>query len=390
MAARLAVRIFAMGVLAALAWGCDKDKTNPSVPEEGPGAIELRESLLERAGMVVSDTYSEADSLSAELVEALENGDRDEQRTKFHALMDVWQRAETMIVGPAGAMGDVAGGQDLRDSIYSWPLSNACRVDQEVLAQNYTMTDGLRSQPVPARGLDALEYLLYVETRENACRPNLSINTSGDWAALDDSEIESRRAAYALRVGQLVAEDIGALSDAWGEDGAFRSEFVSPDSGDTYRSTREALNALSDALFYLEKEVKDMKLAPPSGVSECIDPVCPDRRESLFANRSLDNVRSNLDGFESLFFGDDRGPGFFELLKSVSAEDTAQAMEESLASVRAALGMVDGTMQDSLARGPDEMRNLHDVLRDLSTLLKTEFVTVLDLDLPQRAEGDND
>ena len=53
----------------------------------------------------------------------------------------VWQRLEVMQVGPAGTAGRRVGGEDLRDVIYSFPMSNPCRIDQELEAERY-LDDG--------------------------------------------------------------------------------------------------------------------------------------------------------------------------------------------------------------------------------------------------------
>lgn len=379
-------------LVAFAAAGCEKDAATQGPTETGPGTLELRKNVLVESASTIEATYVEAETSFVALNEALQGDDPDEMRAAFSNSMDVWQRAESMIVGPAGMAGQAAGGKDFRDQIYSWPLSNACAVDQETVAKNYETAELLRSQPVNRRGLDALEYLLFVDNAENQCDPNLSINRMGDWAALSEAEIAERRIDYARQLGGLLVEDIRALRAEWaaGED-TFRAEFVDPASGDTYDSTRASLNALSDALFYLEKEVKDMKLAPPAGISDCLDEVCPDKRESLWADRSLANIRKNIEGFLVIYRGDgEDAPGFDDLLASVDQAELDQSIQSKLEEALALIDSIDGSMAATLASNPDKITNLHGLLKEFALLLKTEFVTVLDLDLPKRAEGDND
>lgn len=379
--------------LAAGAGACDKAETTRGPTESGPGSLEMRQSILANSADIIHGTYVEASAEFEELDSALQGEDLSSMQAEFHDAMDVWQRAEAMIVGPAGSMGDVAGGEDLRDQIYSWPLANPCRVDQELVAQSYETAETLALEPVNARGLDALEYLLFNESTENACPANLSINADGDWAALSAEEIQTRRLAYARQIGGLLVQGIEVLESEWAESGTFRADFVNPADGETYRSTREVLNGLSDALFYLEKEVKDMKLAPAAGISDCLDNVCPDKRESQYANRSLANIRANVVGFGLIYRGgtpDDDGMGFDDLLEAVSQIELDMQIEDGLAALLEAIDTLDGTMAAELESNPDAVKNLHSLAKDVSLILKTEFVTVLDLDLPRRAEGDND
>ena len=80
--------------------------------------------------------------------------------------MAVWQQLELLQVGPAGLMGTVAGGDSLRDAIYSWPTVNTCRVDQESARRGFL---NLGAALVNVRGLDALEHLLFTTSADHTC-----------------------------------------------------------------------------------------------------------------------------------------------------------------------------------------------------------------------------
>ncbi len=298
---------------AGLTAACSDDNAVNNTTEEDPEAAQTRRDVLANLGEnVILATYVDFEA-KAEAVEtaastyadSLDAADRQAVQDAWNEAMQVWQRAEMFQIGPAGAMGAVVGGEDLRDQIYSWPITNACRVDQELVEQNYTEADAFASEPVNVRGLDALEYLLFYDGTDNACAPNSTINTDGSWSALDEAELEKRRAEYAHTLAIDLTRRATALREAWEPQGGnFLAELSTAGAGsEAYATSQEALNAVSDAMFYLDKEVKDMKLAHPTGLSDCVDEVCPDKRESLRANRSLDNVRQNLIGFQQLFLG---------------------------------------------------------------------------------------
>lgn len=292
-----------------------------------------------------------------------------------------WQFLEMMLVGPAGTMMDVAGGEDIRDEIYSWPLTNPCRVDQETTEAAYASPDLLAAERVNVRGLDALEYLLFDADEENACSAVSAINAEGTWAALGD--VRERRARYVASAATLLAREGVRLHGTWRD--TFRDVMVGAPS-DLYASQQAVLNAISDALFYLDKEVKDMKLAGIAGVAEIMG---ADTRESRYANVSIAHVIANLDAFELVFTGG-AGVGYDDLLVEAGAGATASAMAAAIDAAQAEAASLESDVPTLLAENELALVPLYDRVKAITDLLKTEFITALDLDLPQRAESDND
>ncbi len=315
--------------------------------------------------------------------------DRDAARDAWRAAMDLWQQAEVMQVGPAGPMGTTVGGEDLRDEIYSWPIVNPCRVDQELVEGAYADVDAFAAENVNVRGLDALEYLLFYEGTTNRCSSLSRINSDGSWDAIV-GELPLRRAAYAATAATLVRRAADDLVGRW--EGGFLDALATAGAGsEVFPTAQEALNALSDASFYLDKETKDMKLAEPAGLSlDCMADTCPELRESRWANHSMPNIRNNLRGFRRVFEGSESGRGFDDMLVDVGAGSVASRMAMLLDAADASAADVTTDVATALAADPNALLPTYDAIRTLTDLLKTEVVTVLDLELPRRAEGDND
>jgi predicted lipoprotein len=309
--------------------------------------------------------------------------------------MDIWQRVELVQIGPLGAMGSVEGGQDLRDRIYSWPLTNPCRVDQKTADESYADEAALAKDLVNGRGLDALEALLFRDSPANACAPNAALNTSGTWAALGDAEVERRRAAYAAVAAKLVAADAVAARSAWGGASAgFGPDLGAPGPSRPYlMSGQEALERVVHALFYLDLATKDRKVAKPAGIKDCASASCPEAVESPFAGRSLEHVRANLDGFRLVFSGAPPGvdaPGIDDLLVLIGAGDTAAAVLEAIDAAVESAAMVPGDLGAAVTLEPQAVADLHQAIRDITDLLKTDLLSQLDLSAPETAAGDND
>lgn len=372
--------------------GGDVDAGSTDAAESGPNRLE---AVRDIAGNVLLPTYRDFAAAAADLETATaawassgSETDRDAARDAWREAMDIWQQAELMLVGPAGAMDLVAGGEDIRDAIYSWPITNRCRVDQELVGGAYADVDAFVTENVNVLGLDALEALLFIEGEENGCAPNSSINTSGAWAEIVP-ELDERRAAYAATAAILVRREADALVATWDAD--FLTVIRSAGEGsELYGSAQEALNGISDALFYLDKEAKDMKLAVPAGISiACAADVCPEERESLYANHSIPHLADNVRGFGLVFTGGD-GVGFDDLLVAAGAESLATEVLEATDAAIALADAIEGDVPTLLAEDPAALEPLHAALKAITDLLKTQVVTVLDLELPMRAEGDND
>jgi hypothetical protein len=154
------------------------------------------------------------------------------------------------------------------------------------------------------------------------------------------------------------------------------------------------LNAVWNGIFYIEKEVKDYKLGIPLGVSpECVSGLCPEALESRYANVSTANVRQNYLGFRRLFQGcgaNYTGLGFDDWLDAIGASVLRDRMLTALDGAQRAIDALEPPLEVSLSQNTERVLAVYTALKQLTDLLKSEFVTVLDLELPAGAGSDND
>ena len=304
-------------------------------------------------------------------------------KDNWKAAMASWQRIEPMQYGPTDSS-SAPGGQDLRDQLYSWPLPSRCAIEEVLVNKRYET--GVGSLLVNRRGLGALEYLLFKETDDFICM-------STEWNALQPAERAQRRQAYAAAVLADVKVHADALVAAW-EGGFIETMRTAGRGNPTYMTTASAMNRVSDAIFYLEYEVKDVKLAPAIGLRDCAAPPCLEALESQYANHNTQNLRQNLIGFRMLFQGCEAnyaGPGFDDLLAGVRADDLAGRMLERLQLAQSKLEAIEeADLREALVADPQSVRDFYDALKGVTDLIKTEFVTALDLELPMGLEGDVD
>jgi predicted lipoprotein len=301
-------------VLAALLCLCACKEAGER-PEPGPGTEPARKEVLSVSGACVQTNARafqvaavELESATAALAASPETGKRDMAREAFHRAMDAWQVLEAMQIGPALPRGQ-PGGAELRDNIYSWPLVNRCAVEEQIVARGYE-SPGFPTTLVTRRGLYALEYLLFYEGGDTACSTSSPIVSGGTWAALPAEDLQARKRAYAAAAAKAVRERADQLVDAWeAGKGDFVKTLETAGPGNAvFPSVQMALNSVSDSLFYLDREMKDMKLARPLGLRECAAESCPELLESAFAGRSKANLRFNLVGIRRMAEG--CGEGF--------------------------------------------------------------------------------
>jgi predicted lipoprotein len=367
---------------------------------DGGSPVFSREALLASVADCAVARAREFEERALALVEATATYDAepsDEHLGDVHAAwalaMERWQELEVWQFGPLAQM-PALGAESLRLQVYAWPAFNRCAIDQQIVSRRYLESDFDRAL-TNTRGLGAIEYLSFYPGGDNGCLPTQAINAGGTWSALGDAEIGLRKAGYAHAVAADVAARAATLVERWAPElGNFHRVFAGAGRGSAvYPSMQSALNALSDAMFYVDTQLKDMKLAWVMGIAECGGP-CPVPAESPFAGFSKRNVRGNLLGFRALFQGcgpSGSGLGFDDLLIDLGQVELAERMKAELAAAIAALDALEQpSIEAAMAVDPGSVFALYDAVKRLTDSLKSDFITVLDLEPPPGAGDDTD
>lgn len=395
-------------VLAALSAVCAV-KVACTGPVASPEVVspEVQAVLADTWPAVVSPTLARVAEQAAVLEDAAraweqaaasgadDSAARAEAQTAWQGVMEVWQEAELMQIGPAGASLTVAGGRDLRDRIYSWPTVNRCRVDQETLAGRWDTEDFADESLVTVLGLDAMEVVLYAPPGENACPAQVDLNASGAWEALGRDRVQAARASYARALAVTLRRDVSALIAAWEPSaGDFAGTFADAGAGEgPYQSGRAALNAILDALFYLESVTKDQKLGYALGNGDCTGggDTCLSQVEGTLAGGSHRWVAANLRGFRALFTGGGAaGQGLEDLLRHEGEAELAARVLAALDAADAAAVALDAPLPEAVVRERVAVEALQARIDAVSDLLRLDVAAVLVLEIPDEAAGDND
>lgn len=321
-------------------------------------------------------------------------------RESWRELMSQWQQAEIFLVGPAAENGNA-----LRNAIFSYASNfppSSCAVDQSVvLAQASDFN--IENRSFNSRGLDALEYLLFNESLEHTCP--IQIVETQNWNSLSDTERKQQRCQYAQDVIEDIHNSAQTLLNSWVSSGSdYRTEFINP------VTASENIEALSDALFYIEVETKDTKLGLPIGLkSDCSQIACPAAVESPYSETSLKNIQENLIGFKKALNGD-QGLGFDDIIIEKGYPEVAQTFNNDIDAAIAYIDTIDSSLLSqsqallengnevdcvNSAANPDSVQeisicSLHGYVKRITDTLRVEFITIVDLDLPDRSQSDND
>jgi predicted lipoprotein len=320
------------------------------------------------------------------------------ESTNFAVLQSHWlanlelvQELEVLQIGPAANSAMRKGGDDQRDRLYSWPLTNSCRVDQVLVSGIYEQSDFAGRVMANVLGLDALEELLFREGDFHTCPPQLPIEAEGQWDALGESERNSRRLGYIAALTRGLRSDAENLQAAWAPSGGnFLGQAQNPGGDSLFSSPQCLLDELFAAMFHLDLVTKDKRIALPAGISpDCNLASCPHLLEFKNAPVSGLAVQANLRGVAALFSGDG-GDGFDALLRHEGSPELAGAIETALKDAQDAARSLEVDWALLLESDPDALNELHAKVKVVTDLLKTQFASVLNLSVPQEGAADND
>jgi predicted lipoprotein len=314
---------------------------------------------------------------------------REDAVSAWASAIDSWQRADAVLIGPA-AMTE----KDLRYKIYAWPLVAPCGLDRDTAARwTNTASYDVAVQPPNERSLLAIEYLLFTTTAAHTC----PLEPAG-WSTLGADLPRARcRLAHAIAVD--VAAQASALHAAWREDGGnYVVELANAGaSGDSIASAQEGVNRISDGMFYVDRIVKDMKLGEAAGIAtnacNTVQAPCLAEVELRLADRGTQAIRANLVALREVFTGKiatTDGTSFDDFLRALGHGDVADRMIANLDAAIAQANALPDSYIAALETSYASVVETHAAVTLFTDDLKSQFLTVLALDIPDDVAADND
>lgn len=316
-------------------------------------------------------------------------------RHGWRSSMQVWQQIEVMQIGPL-----LSDDRALRNKIYNWPLPGVsrCGVDLDVVAFENNDINGapydIKRRTASRKGLAALEYLLFTPTTDHACSGDI---VPQGWDNRPEPSRRQARCAFAREVASDIHDNANNLLSLWqGEQGYAAKLKSAGQAGSGFASVHDAVNRLSDALFYLDSITKDVKLAKPLGrvANPCGTSICPESVESPLSAESINNIAQNLTALQALYLGNDaagnQGVGFDDFLRQEQYADVAARMDADIATALALSQAYQVSLAEALENDTAQVTETYSAVKQVTDTLKADFIERLALELPKTSAGDND
>ena len=399
-----ALLVSACGESTKSSSGPDFDSTPAPTPETNFNQQALLENITDN---VITPVFEEFSTVAAAQIPALTSycqmeadaaaGNatsehvataRDAAKSAWRTAMDVWQQAEVMKVGPLAENDGL-----LRDKIYSWPVVNSCSVDFEVVNYKVGVVNGqpynIANRTPSRRGLAAIEYLLFNEQLDHSCTTSTQPE---NWNNQTDEYRKVARCEFAVEAAHDINNSAQELITAWSGSNGFANTLKAAGSnGNQFSTELEAINRISDGMFYIDTFTKDAKLATPLGLlaNSCGSQACPEDVESHYSNNAMTNIENNLLAFQRLLTGD-VGVGFLHYLIDVGDQDTADSMSGDIQLAIDGVQNYQHTLAETLVNNEAQVTQTHAEVKAVTDKLKIDFITSLSLELPATSAGDND
>lgn len=281
---------------------------------------------------------------------------RAQVETRFHSLMDAWQRAQIIQFGPI-----YEGKGPARFQFWPDKRGTGQRQLRQVLSnedETVLASGALAEKSVALGDLQALEYVLF-----------------------NNPELAAQPASFACRYALAIAHNQEAQSaeivQMWTEEDGYRDQVVNAATGtDAFFDETEAAGRFLNSLAAAIDVVRLQKLDRPMGLT--ITGARPKRTENWRSGRSLRNIQLNLESVQQFLAVED---GFGDLLTSIGKDRTATATQDLVGDILSDIAAFDRPLselvEDPEARG--DLESLLTKLRSLQSLVREQLAQDLGL-----------
>lgn len=404
---RNTISAIAITATSLLIFGCGEKITSEKGPEYGLVAkfteAELINHLIDNIVLpkhqTVVTTVSQQTAAIDDYCLAIEQNSQinEKKLTAQQAYAEsflAWQAIEQMQLEPLA--GETVA---LRGKIYSWPNIDSCKIDNEIAFHNSGMLNGqtysLASRPNDSKGLFAQEYLLFKSSTELSCTAESGLLIG--WSNLPEQTKLARQCAFLKATQTELVNKINDWQAAWQQgENAYMNQLKNGDA-------QNAINVLGQALFYLDYQLKDVKLGCPlgSGPGDCPTSNHANLVESRYAKLNKQAMEQNLSAFYQLFTGatdslagdHEDALGFDDYLDAVGDKETSDKILQAITDAQATLATITTDLGTAISTNNQDYaryQTLQAQIKVATDLLKNEFSVSLAVDLPDTSAGDND
>ena len=277
-----------------------------------------------------------------------------------------WQNANQFNFGPAGEEGLRKG---LLEEIGTFPAATS-KIETSVSTGQWNTSDFNRD----ARGLLAIEYLLYGENQTNA-------------QIIAGFSSVPKRGEFLLALAEDVHKRVSAVNDGWK---TYQTDFVNNAGTDVGSSTSMLYNEFVRSY----EALKNFKVGVPLGKRAGQTKAEPQLLEAYYSGYSLELLKAHFVAMENLWYGHAAvsGTGFKAYIEStVGGKELVASTETQLNAVKQALAAVPVTsnMAEQIKNNPAKLEALHTELQKLTRFFKSDMSSLLGIAITF-SSGDGD
>ncbi len=355
----LLVGTFTLGAVAIVggaATACEHDGATP--PDRGKILADLTANVIVPA---YTDAATQAKALE-QAVNALRGRPSTETLTAARAAWKkaraAWKMTDAHLFGPADDLALTGGVIDT--------ATDLAKVEALAVATTPLDAAGIAKLGANQRGFGAVEALLFDPARDDAAM----------MAAFD--ALDRRRAVLATLLAADLHAKIDAVHAAWTNDHA--RQLARAGRGSTvYKSERQAVDAVVNALIAAAEVLIAVRLAKPLGLDQTSQAPAPELVESPRSDASIDDILAVLDGIESVYLGR-RGDAAGLPLADAVADRSPRAdggMRAQLPIAKNAVRVIPAPLRTAVVAHRNAAVAAHAAVRDLKRLLTSEVASAL-------------
>lgn len=284
-------------------------------------------------------------------------------RAAWREAGDAWAKAEMYPFGPTVA--------DFRDfEVNFWPTKKA-KVKAVLKGEGALSTEDVTKLGVGARGLPAMEYLLFDASQYGIRKPGPEADQALLTRFAPSKEGHNRGCAYLSTLSGMVADTAATMQKEWSA--GFKTQLLNPGSGD-YASYHQVLEQLINSLIESTDKIAISKLGNPSGAQGNKKPR-PYKAEAWRSRDSLARIEAGIGEIQAL------GVVLAKHLKVSGHQPAARALKVAIDEAEQAVAAVPGDLFASVTEHNEAVRKVWVSVQAIVRVLKADVADALDVQL---------
>ncbi len=357
--------------------------------------LSLNNSLIQTCHKI-----SKEDELSQEQVSTLYS----EAQNQWKETMTIFHQLEMMRVSPS-----LEKGSTLIDSIYTFDRDIKCRVDLALIRGTRGLPQFDMITNYNVRGLDSIETLLFHPSNKTRCQRENSRLT--EWYKKPLKQREMIKCDFMLHLMTDIQAKSSKLTKTFQDE---QKNSLKDLKKKSFNKKIESLAFISKALFYVDSEIKDLKILYPMGTEitlngpkvKCPEKRCPNQREHQYSDYSFDSIEASYRGLYKIFFAisdinSENETGLDDILISRGHSEEANKfktyIERAIKNIQDVKNKMSfGTLLKSYEKEKCTKNQHHLCLivsdiKAITDFLKKDYMLIMnEFSLPPTVQGDND